>query len=104
MMGRFLIPPNPLNSDKEFNVFHHYDLADMEVEDLLCELYSARFQLWLLRLDRSAHILGLYEQKRRIKWYRERISRIEAELSRRRYTVREAKSQPKPKLAEGVKL
>lgn len=99
-----ILIPNPLNSDKEYSRFHHYDLAGMEIEDLLDELYSIRPQLWLLKSDRFARMVGLFEQGRRIEWLRERISRIEAELRKRRYATREARSQPKPKLAEGVTL
>lgn len=94
-MSRFLIPPDPLNSDTEFNRYYNNDLVYMEIEDLLCELCSARFQLWLLKTDRSSRILGPFEQGRRIKWYRERISRLEAELRERRYATQGIKSQPK---------
>ena len=103
-LSSILIPPNPLNSDREYNRYYHYDLAGVEIRDLLCELYASRYRLWLLRSERSALIFGIYEKSRRIKWYRERISRIEAELRKRRYATREARSQPKPKLAEGVRL
>jgi hypothetical protein len=96
--------PDPLNSDKEYDRYYHHDLADMAVEDLLCELCSARCQLWLLKSDRFARVLGLFEQGRRIKWLRERVFKIESELSRRRYTTREANSQPKPRLSQGVRI
>jgi hypothetical protein len=100
-MGNNLIP-NPFDSDKEFNRFYHYDLPDMEVEDLLCELCATRYRLWLL--SRSSRLLSLYEQRQRIRWYQERIHRIEAELRNRRYVAWHGRSQPKPKLAEGVRL
>jgi len=96
--------PNPLDSDQEYHRYYHRDLDDMEIEDLLCELCSTRYRLWLLKADRSARVLGPFEQGRRIKWYRERISRIETELRKRRYATRETRSQPKPVLSQGVKL
>lgn len=103
-MARGISIPNPLDSDKEYSRYYHYDLAGIETEDLLCELYSTRCQLWLLKSNCFARMLGLFEQDRRIKWLRERIFRIDAELSKRRYATRETRSQPKPKLAEGVRL
>ena len=102
-MGSISIP-NPFDSDKEYLRYYHYDLVDMEVEDLLCELCAGRCQLWLLKSDRFTRILGSFEQGRRAQWLRERISRIETELRERRYATQEARSQPKPKLAKGVTL
>lgn len=96
--------PNPFDSDKEYQRYHHYDLADMEMGDLQCELFAVRYHLWLLKSERSAHILGFHEQKRRVAWHRERISRIEAELSKCKYATRQPRGQFKPRLAEGVKL
>ncbi|OGN94155.1 MAG: hypothetical protein A2Z75_08370 [Chloroflexi bacterium RBG_13_50_10] len=97
--------PNPLYSDLEYSRYHHLDLQDMEVEDLQCELCSARCQLWALKSsDRWAQRLGRFECKHRIVWLEERISRIWAELNRRRYATQGVKSQSKPKLAEGVRL
>lgn len=97
-----VLVPNPLDSDQQYNRFYHYDLAGMEIEDLLDELHSIRPRLWLLKSDRFARMVGLFEQGRRIEWLRERIYRIETELRKRRYATREARSQPK--LAEGVIL
>ena len=102
-MSSILIP-NPLDSDKEYQRYHHRDLADMDIGDLLDELYSRRCQLWLLKSDRFSRMVSPFEQRRRTEWLRERISRIETELRKRRYVAREARSQPKPKLAEGVIL
>jgi len=101
-----ILVPNPLDSDQQYNRFHHYDLADMKTEDLLDELHAIRSRLWFLKSDRFAHMVNPVEQRRRVEWLHERISRIEAELRERRYTIREVKSQPKPKLklAEGVRL
>ena len=99
--------PNPLDSDRQFDRFHHYDLADTDTRDLLCELVAGRCQVWVLGQERYGRILGHFEQKRRIAWLQERIGRIEDELSRRRYAGRETKEtriQPKPKLAKGVVL
>jgi hypothetical protein len=103
-MARDTLIPNPLNSDREYNRYYHHDLAGIETGDLLCELCSTRCQLWLLKSDRFARVLGLFEQGRRVEWLRERILRIEVELRRRRYAIWEVRSQPKPKLAEGVRL
>ena len=96
--------PDPFLSDREFSRYYHHDLADMETEDLLSELCSLRCRLWLLKSDRFRYLIGPFEQGRRIEWSRERISRIEAELRKQRYATRETRSQPKPKLAEGVIL
>ena len=95
--------PNPLDSDQQYNRFYHYDLAGMETEDLLDELHSIRPRLWFLKSDHFARIAGLFEQGRRVRWLRERISQIETEL-RKRYVTWEARSQPKPKLVKGVIL
>lgn len=103
-MARNLLVPDPLYSDREYERFYHYDITNMETEDLLCELCSTRCQLWLLKSDRFARMLGLFEQSRRIGWLRERVSRVETELRKRRYAIRETRSQPKPRLAEGVTL
>jgi len=99
-----ILIPNPFDSDKEYQRYHHYDLADMETEDLLCELGSTRYRLWLLKYGRFARVFSSFEQRQRLKWYRERISRIKVELGKRRYVPRETRSQPKPKLSQGVKL
>ena len=104
MVTNSCLIPDPLNSDREYSRYYHYDLASMETEDLLCELCSTRCQVWLLKSNRFVRVLGLFEQSRRLEWLRERISRIEAELRKRRYSTREIRSQPKPKLAEGVVL
>jgi hypothetical protein len=103
-MARNLLIPDPLYSDREYERFYHYDITNMETGDLLCELCSTRCQLWLLKSGRFAHMIGFFEQSRRVEWLSGRISRIEVELSKRRYVTREARSQPKPKLAEGVRL
>ena len=102
-MSSILIP-NPLDTDQQHNRFYHHDLASMETEDLLNELHAIQSRLWFLKSDRFARMGGLFEQGRRVEWLRERISRIETELRKRRYTAQEARSQPKPKLAEGVIL
>jgi len=96
--------PNPLSSDRAYLRYYHHDLADMEVEDLLVELCAIRCQLWLLKSDRFRYLIGPFEQGQRIKWYRERIFRIEAELRKRRYATQETRSQPKPRLSRGVIL
>ena len=101
-MARDIFVPDPLDSDRQFERFYHYDLAGMEIEDLLDELYAIRSRLWLLKSDRFRYLLGPFEQGRRIKWFRERISRIEAQVRKWRYTTRGVRSQPK--LAEGVTL
>lgn len=99
--------PNPLLSDQQYLRFYHYDLAGMEIEDLLSEVCSLRCRLWLLKSDRFRYLIGSYEQGRRIEWLRERVSRIEAELRKQRYATWEIRSQPKSKpklMSQGVKL
>lgn len=94
--------PNQLDSDQQYNRFHHHDLAHMETEDLLDEFYFLRSRLWLFKADLFTRRFRLFEQSRKIQWARERTARIEAELRRRRYELREARSQPKPKLPKVV--
>jgi len=82
--------PDPLSSDRQFERYYHYDLADMETGELLDELYVLRPMLWGLP---SEH------------WLRERVKMLEAEMIKRRgNTSHEFRGQPKPKQAEGVKL
>ena len=96
--------PDPLDSDAQYSRFSHYDLVDMGTEDLLYELYALRAHLWFLKSDRYARITGFFEQGQRVQWLEARISRIGAELQRRRYDKPAVKAQPKAKLAEGVRL
>lgn len=95
-MGNSLISliPDPLDSDRQYERFCHYDLVGMEIKDLLDELHSIRSQLWFLKSDRFARRVGLFEQGRRIKWLRERVLKIETELRKRRYAIQETRSQP----------
>lgn len=82
--------PNPLSSDKDFERYHHLDLPDMTVEDLECELACARCGLWALKSsDRWAQRLGRFEYRHRMAWLQERISRVGAEVSKRRYSTHE---------------
>jgi len=86
--------PNPMDCDTEFYSFNHYDVAHMPTEDLVCELTSARCRLWVLKSSDSwRRCLGRFETGRRIGWLEERISRIEAELKKRRYTHQEPGGQ-----------
>jgi len=102
-MARDISIPNYLYSDEEFSRYYHYDLDDMTSEELLIELTGRRWQLWLLKSGCFGY-LSPFERGRRVQWLLERISRIQAELGKRRYSVQETRSQPKPKLAEGVRL
>jgi hypothetical protein len=101
-MAKGVSIPNPFDSDQEFSRYHHFDLGGMETAALLCELTGNRYRLWVLQ--KSEGIIGIYERKQRIEWYEERICRVESELRKRRYTTWEVRSQPKSKLAEGVRL
>ena len=105
-MARAVPVPNPYDSDKEYDRFYHYDLADMTTEGLLVELCGTRYSLWLLKSGRFGYILSPFEQGRRTQWLEDRISRIKAELGRQGYVRKPAKTEPRPrpKLAEGVRL
>jgi hypothetical protein len=95
--------PDLLDSDTQYNRYYHRDLDDRQTEDLLDELHAIQSRLWFVRSERYAAMIGRFEQGRRLGWLRERTSKIQTELAKRRYS-REGRSQPKPKLAEGVRL
>jgi len=61
--------PNPIDCDAAWRRFYHHDLPQLELTDLLDELYALRPLLWGLPRDH---------------WLRERVHRIEAELGARR--------------------
>lgn len=85
------IVPNPLNTLTEFDRYYHYDLINAETGDLLDELYALRPLLW-----------GLSKTD----WIRQRVTEIEAEITRRKYGDSQSprqKARPK-RLAEGVRL
>lgn len=86
-MTRGALIPDPFRNDREWERFHHLDipsLADAEARDELNFLSPC---LWPLP---AGH------------WLRERASRLEAELARRRYDSGPT-GQRKAKLAVGVK-
>jgi hypothetical protein len=89
MADRGALVPDPLQSDRQYIRFYHLDIPSLEDTELTDELYALQPLLW--ELD-SEH------------WLRERVENLEAELAKRRYTGHEFRGQPKPKLAEGVKL
>ena len=85
-----VIIPDPLVSYQQCCRFYHWDIASLERGELLDEFYALRPLLWGLPPD---------------DWLRERIAKLEAELIKRQGNAgNEFRSQPKPKLAEGVKL
>jgi len=98
--------PDPLNSDRHYYRFYHYDIASMPLNDLLDELYAINSQVWFVKSDRFAYRFGTFEQRRRLQWLRERRSRIQAELSKRRYAIPQDSRHPKPKtrLSQGVRI
>ena len=88
-MFRDILIPDPLSSDQHFARFYHLDLPELEDIELTDELYALRPLLWGLPTDH---------------WLRERVTRLEAELIKRKANIfHEFRGRPKPKLAEGVK-
>lgn len=88
-MARDVLIPDPLSSNREYARFYHLDIERLEDTELTDELHALRPLLW-----------GLSPEH----WLRERVKMLEAELAKRRYVGHEFRGQPKPKLAEGVKL
>jgi hypothetical protein len=69
--------PDCLDSDRQYERFHHFDLPYLETQELLHELYALRPLLWWELRDNS--------------WLQERVEAIEAELAKRnRQGVRRA--------------
>ena len=66
--GAFLTPPNPFDTQEQFNCFHHLDLQDMT----LAELEHERIKV-LVRLSLAA---------RSEPWFGERLQRLEEEIER----------------------
>jgi hypothetical protein len=90
-MSRDVLIPDPLSSDRQYERFHHFDIEGLEDTELTDELYALRPLLWW----------GLPAEH----WLRERVKMLEAEAMKRKINIRqEFRAQPKPKLAEGVKL
>jgi hypothetical protein len=61
--------PDPLDSEQQYNRFHHLDLADMETGKLQKELDTLKSVLWWNLPDND--------------WLEERVNRLKAELRRR---------------------
>jgi hypothetical protein len=82
--------PNPFDSDSQYYRFHYIDIIALEDSELQDELWALRPHLWGLPANH---------------WLRERVSRLEAELQKRKFNVgSEASKRQTPKQAEGVKL
>ena len=82
--------PDPLQSDRQYEQFYHFDIPHQEDGELTDELHYLRPRLVGLE---AGH------------WLRERVQMLEKELAKRRGAARyEPSRQPKPKPAEGVKL
>lgn len=60
--------PDPLNTDTEYDRFHHVDVAGMDPEEMANELDALRPLLWGLAADN---------------WLRGRVKVLEAALSKR---------------------
>lgn len=104
MTGLATLMPDPLASDRQWERYHHRDIAAAETDDLVDELHAIRSGMWFLRSESSRQRIGRYEQARRIDWFRSRMRALESELQRRRYAPSNFRSQSKPRLARGVKL
>jgi hypothetical protein len=64
-----IVTPDPLKSNGEYNRYHHFDIPNLDSEDLQDELNALRPLLW-----------GLEKND----WARERVRLLEHELARRR--------------------
>lgn len=82
--------PDPLDSIEQYLRYWHFDLAELEDNELADEFYALRPMLWRLPTEH---------------WLRKRVSALHDEMTRRRYSTKDSKDiRPKPQLAEGVKL
>ena len=82
--------PDLLSSDRQYARYYHFDLPELEDTELTDELWALRPLLWGLPTDH---------------WLRGRVSRLEAELKKRRFDIGSGASKwQKSKPAEGVKL
>jgi hypothetical protein len=70
-----VLVPDHLDTDHQYERFHHYDLPYLETKGLLHELYALRPLLWWKLKDDS--------------WLCERVEAIEAELAKRHRGVRD---------------
>lgn len=89
------LTPDFLNSDKEYNRYHHFDISDLPTPDLLAELNGIRCQVWLVKSGRFGRVLSPFERGRTARWLNERISRIEAELRKRRGSFERSRNRPR---------
>jgi hypothetical protein len=64
-----IVTPDPLKSNGEYNRYHHFDIPNLDSEDLQDELNALRPLLW--GLDKNH-------------WLRERVRLLEHQLARRR--------------------
>ena len=87
-MGRNVLTPDPLRSDRQWEQFYHFDIPGLEDTELTDELYALRPLLWGLPSDH---------------WLRERVTALEVEVSKRQKDTRIEFSK-KPKQASGVRL
>jgi len=82
--------PNPLVSDRQYCRFYHLDVCELDDTELRDELYTLYSFLWGLP---PGH------------WVRQRVERLEEELLKRKYNIRnESSGQRKFLPAKGVKL
>lgn len=88
-MTNLIVTPDPLKSNGEYNRYHHFDIPNLDSEDLQDELNALRPLLW--GLDKNH-------------WLRERVRELQVELAKRRYaTTQPATPTPKRQLAKAVK-
>ena len=68
-MAKELIP-NPLQSDSHYGRYHCFDIPNLEVDDILDEIYALRPLLWGSSKD---------------DWLRLRVKALEGELASRKF-------------------
>jgi hypothetical protein len=79
-----------MSTDRQYERFHHLDIAALKDSEVLEELWALRPLLWGLPPDH---------------WLRERVTKLEGELTKRQAdTGREFSRRQKPKPAKGVEL
>ena len=82
--------PNPMDSLQQYLRHWHFDVSQLDDEELSDELHALRPLLW-----------GLPPKH----WLRKRVRFLQGEMNHRKYSGKYSKDKrPVPKLAEGVKL
>jgi len=86
-----ILIPDPLDSDRQFERFHHFDIPNLDDTEIINELHALYPLLWW----------GLPNDC----WLHERVKALNMESYKRRVDTRFGfRGTPKPALSQGVKL